>query len=131
MPNGSSFLKAKTKVRNFFYEAMLNKTSKKKNHNILFVHSNPESSITYRGIIDNLLSDPDQKFRVIAVDHIGFGLSDQADFEIVDMNHSENLAQLVRALDLDDITLVIHDWGGAIGTCAFLDMPERISALAP
>lgn len=68
--------------------------------------------------------------RIVALDHIGFGLSDRADFEMVDMHHASNLGQLVAALDLTGITLVIHDWGGAIGTGAMLGMPDRVAALA-
>ena len=96
----------------------------------LFVHGNPESSLTYRGIIDQFIAETKRPIRIVAMDHIGFGLSDTADFEMVDMHHSENLTQLVKELDLNDITLVIHDWGGAIGTGAFLDMPDRVTGLA-
>lgn len=96
----------------------------------LFVHGNPECSLTYGPTIATMRANARGAFRVVAVDHIGFGLSDQADFEMVDMHHSETLAQLVRALDLRDITLVIHDWGGPIGTGAFIDQPERVTGLA-
>ncbi|MCF4164893.1 alpha/beta fold hydrolase [Zavarzinia compransoris] len=96
----------------------------------LFVHGNPESSLTYGPTIATMRAAATGAFRVVAVDHIGFGLSDQADFEMVDMHHADNLARLVTALDLRDVTLVIHDWGGPIGTGAFLDQPERVTGLA-
>lgn len=95
---------------------------------VLFVHGNPECSYTYRHVRDALL-ESDVPMRLIAVDHVGFGLSDQADFEMVDCHHAHNLSQLVRHLDLTDVTLVIHDWGGPIGIGAFLDEPERVSNL--
>jgi len=96
---------------------------------IVFVHGNPESSYTYRKIIRSLASRARSTFRVVAMDHIGFGLSDRASYEMVSMDHAENLLQLVRRLDLRNVTLVIHDWGGPIGIGAFLREPERVSNL--
>ncbi len=95
---------------------------------VLFVHGNPECSYTYRGIRDALLASG-EPVRIVALDHVGFGLSDQADFEMVDVHHAANLVQLVRHLDLQDVTLVVHDWGGPIGIGALLEDPERVSAL--
>ncbi len=95
---------------------------------ILFVHGNPETSYTYRRIRD-CLADSGESLRIVAMDHIGFGLSDQATYEMVDMHHAKNLAMLVEHLDLQDITLVIHDWGGPIGIGAFIGSHQRVSAL--
>jgi len=95
---------------------------------ILFVHGNPESSYTYRHIRDALIASG-KPMRLVALDHIGFGLSDQADFEMVDMHHSANLLQLVRHLDLTDLTLVVHDWGGPIGIGALIEDPTRVRNL--
>lgn len=95
---------------------------------VLFVHGNPESSYTYRHIRDTLI-EAKLPIRILAMDHIGFGLSDQADYEMVDMHHAENLLQLVRHLDLRDVTLVVHDWGGPIGIGAFAQEPERVRNL--
>ncbi|MFX1279403.1 MAG: alpha/beta fold hydrolase [Promethearchaeota archaeon] len=96
---------------------------------IVFVHGNPESSYTYRGVIEQLINIVKKPFRIIAMDHIGFGLSDQASFEMVSMDHAENLWQLINHLDLKKVTLVIHDWGGPIGIGAFLKDPYRVSNL--
>jgi pimeloyl-ACP methyl ester carboxylesterase len=97
---------------------------------VLFVHGNPECSYTYRKVVSALerRSLP-AGTRVIAMDHIGFGLSDQASYEMVDMHHARNLAQLVEMLDLRDVTLVVHDWGGPIGIGALLQSPERVTNL--
>jgi len=95
---------------------------------VLFVHGNPECSYTFRHVRDSL-SASGRNIRMIGVDHVGFGLSDQADFEMVDMHHAVNLTQLVRALDLHDISLVVHDWGGPIGVGALLQDPARVSSL--
>ncbi|MFW9873385.1 MAG: alpha/beta fold hydrolase [Candidatus Thorarchaeota archaeon] len=96
---------------------------------ILFVHGNPENSYTYRKVINTLIDNAKKPFRIVTVDHIGFGLSDQATYEMVCMDHANNLLQLVKYLDLKNVTLIIHDWGGPIGIGAFLKVPERISNL--
>lgn len=93
---------------------------------IVFVHGNPESSYTYRNVIDHIIKTANKPFRIIAMDHIGFGLSDQASFEMVCMDHADNLHQLIKHLDLKKVTLIIHDWGGPIGIGAFLKEPERV-----
>lgn len=97
---------------------------------ILLVHGNPECSYTYRRVVAALAErDLPPGTRIIGMDHLGFGRSDQASFEMVDMHHADNLRQLVAALDLHDVTLVVHDWGGPIGIGAFLPFPERVSNL--
>lgn len=96
---------------------------------VVFVHGNPESSYTWRHVIAHLRNTATEPLRIVAMDHIGFGLSDQATFEMVDAHHAANLIQLVRALDLHDVTLVVHDWGGPIGIGAFLEEPERVDKL--
>jgi len=65
----------------------------------------------------------------MAVDHVGFGISDQASFEMVDMHHSANLKMLIEHLDLHNVTLVVHDWGGAIGIGAFVGQMDRVDCL--
>lgn len=96
---------------------------------IVFVHGNPESSYTYRKIIKRITRLHRAPLRIVAMDHIGFGLSDQAGYEMVSMDHAANLLHLIRHLDLQQVTLVIHDWGGPIGIGAFLREPERVSNL--
>jgi len=96
---------------------------------IVFVHGNPECSYTYRNIIKHIITNTKKACQIISMDHIGFGLSDQASHEMVCMDHAENLLQLIRKLDLQNVTLVVHDWGGPIGIGAFLKEPERVSNL--
>ncbi len=96
---------------------------------IVFVHGNPECSYTYRDVIKDLIRSAKKPFRIVAMDHIGFGLSDQASFEMVCMDHAKNLLELIEHLDLKNVTLIIHDWGGPIGIGAFLKVPERVSNL--
>lgn len=79
---------------------------------ILMVHGNPTWSFYYRDLIKEFSSSN----RVIAPDHIGCGFSDKPqDYEYMLENHISNIEKLVAKLDLKGITLVVHDWGGAIG----------------
>lgn len=93
-------------------------------HTILCVHGNPTWSFTYREVL-KLMSD---RARVIAVDHIGCGLSDKPQrYNYCLQQHVGNLARLIEQLDLKNVTLLVHDWGGAIGFGAALRQPTRIS----
>lgn len=90
---------------------------------ILCVHGNPTWSFTYREIVRRFQSEA----RVIAVDHVGCGLSDKPQkYNYSLEQHVGNLARLIEQLDLRNITLVVHDWGGAIGLGAALKHPTRI-----
>lgn len=95
---------------------------------VLFVHGNPECSYTYRHVRDHLIGS-DAQLRIVSPDHIGFGVSDQATFEMVDIHHAQNLRMLIEHLDLKNVILVIHDWGGPIGVGAFLDQMDRVEGL--
>lgn len=90
---------------------------------LLFVHGTPSWSFDFRKIIQQLSGH----YRCIAVDHIGFGLSDKpADYPYSTQNHAAQLSDLIRQLDLQEITLVLHDFGGPIGIAAALENKERI-----
>ena len=79
---------------------------------MLMVHGNPTWSFYYRHLITAFSGH----FRCVVPDHIGCGFSDKPqDYEYTLENHIQNLEKLVAFLDLKDITLVVHDWGGAIG----------------
>ena len=114
--------------KTLFYFDHLTKENIAPEATIVFVHGNPESSYTYRHIRDTLIAS-NRALRIVAMDHIGLGLSDQADYEMLDMHHSKHVKQLIQHLDLRNVTLVVHDWGGPIGIGAFMDEPERVSAL--
>jgi haloalkane dehalogenase len=69
-------------------------------------------------------------YRVVAPDHLGFGLSEQprgAGYRPED--HARRLDALLTALDVRDITLVVHDFGGPIGLACAIAHPERVSRL--
>src|SRR5262245_36994149 len=78
---------------------------------LLFVHGNPTWSFHWRRLITALRQD----FRCIAPDHIGCGLSEKPREFLELGDHVRNLRRFVDELQLDRITLVAQDWGGAIG----------------
>lgn len=85
---------------------------------VTLVHGNPTWSFYYRHVI-SLLS---KHFRVIVPDHIGCGLSDKPEsFDYTLKNHIDNLSALLNELGVKKTSMVVHDWGGAIGlgTAAF------------
>lgn len=90
---------------------------------MLMLHGNPTWSFYYR----NLVLAFRQHFRCVVPDHIGCGLSDKPqDYGYTLENHVQNVIQLVKFLGLKDITLVVHDWGGAIGMGLATRYPELI-----
>ncbi len=78
---------------------------------LLFVHGNPTWSFHWRNLIAALRS----RYRCVAPDHLGCGLSDKPRRLLKFADHVENLVALVERLDLERVTLVAQDWGGAIG----------------
>lgn len=93
---------------------------------LLMVHGNPTWSFYWRTLVQGL----QDRYRCVVPDHIGCGLSDKPqDWSYRLEDHIANLSQLIEALDLRDITLLVHDWGGAIGLGAALKHPDRIKRL--
>lgn len=89
---------------------------------LLMVHGNPTWSFAWRRLVKQL----SQSYRVIAVDHMGCGLSEKPqEYPYTLATHIANLKTLIQELDLQQITLFAHDWGGAIGMGAAVDLPER------
>jgi haloalkane dehalogenase len=79
---------------------------------VLFLHGNPTWSFLWRHLVRELRGT----HRCVALDHIGCGLSAKpADWRYTLAAHAENVLALVEHLDLERVTLVVHDWGGAIG----------------
>ena len=79
---------------------------------ILFVHGTPTNSYEYRHLIAAL----SKRFRCIAPDHLGFGESSRPRaFAYTPEAHARVLKEFVERLDLKDLTLVVHDFGGPIG----------------
>ncbi len=93
---------------------------------LLMVHGNPTWSFYWRNLVLSLRDEQ----RCVVPDHIGCGLSDKPQrYRYQLEQHIDNLAELVEKLDLKNITLLAHDWGGAIGLGALLKMPERFARI--
>lgn len=93
---------------------------------VVMVHGNPGWSFEFRHIISSI-SD---QYRCIAVDHIGFGLSDKpADWNYLPKNHARNFEELIDYLGLKNITLIVSDWGGPIALSYAIKHPEKIKKL--
>lgn len=91
---------------------------------LLFVHGNPTWSFAWRNLVRSLSPE----FRCIAVDHVGCGISDKPQqYPYTLEQHVQNLVEVLERLDLQDVTLVGHDWGGCIGMGAASRQPDRFS----
>ncbi|MCA9148459.1 MAG: alpha/beta fold hydrolase [Planctomycetales bacterium] len=91
---------------------------------LLMVHGNPTWSFYWR----RLAQAYSPTHRVVVPDHMGCGLSDKpTDYDYCLQTHIDNLVSLIDELDLQNITLLGHDWGGAIGMGAAVARPDRFS----
>ena len=94
----------------------------------LCLHGEPTWSYLYRRMIPDFLAAGG---RVIAPDFAGFGRSDKPEDDGVytfDF-HRDMLLALIRRLDLNNITLVVQDWGGLLGLTLPMELPDRFSRL--
>jgi haloalkane dehalogenase len=93
---------------------------------LLMVHGNPTWSFYWRDLVQGLKS----AYRVIAIDHIGCGLSDKPSPDAYSYRLGQRIADLnhfIEKLDLHQITLVAHDWGGGVGMGAAVAAPDRFA----
>ena len=93
---------------------------------IVFLHGNPTSSYLWRNVMPHL----EGMGRLIAPDLVGMGDSDKLDDSgpgrYTFIEHAEYLYALFDELDLNNVTLVIHDWGSALGFNWAALNPEKI-----
>ena len=96
---------------------------------VVMVHGNPSWSFYYR----NLVSALSAQYQCIVPDHIGCGLSDKPsdkDYDYTLAQRIDDLETLLDSLNIkENITLVVHDWGGMIGMGYAARHPERIKRL--
>jgi haloalkane dehalogenase len=93
---------------------------------ILFLHGNPTSSYLWRNIIPHLTS----LGRCLAPDLIGMGKSDKPDLEYRFFDHVKYVEGFIEKLDLQNITLVIHDWGSGLGFHYAMRHEDNIKGIA-
>jgi haloalkane dehalogenase len=93
---------------------------------IVMLHGNPTWSFFFRNLAI-LLQDT---YRVIVPDHMGCGFSDKPqDYSYNLKTHIDNLETLLADLDIEKFSLVVHDWGGAIGMGLAVRNPERVESV--
>jgi haloalkane dehalogenase len=93
---------------------------------VVFLHGNPTSSYLWRNVIPHAA----RVARCLAPDLIGMGRSGKApagSYRFVD--HARYLDAWFDALALRDVTLVIHDWGSALGFAWARRHPDRVAGL--
>lgn len=87
------------------------------------LHGNPTWSFYFRDLINGLRD----RFRVIAPDHMGCGLSSKPQvYPYTLTTHIQNLEKLLDRLDVDNVTLAVHDWGGPIGFGWAIRHPRKV-----
>lgn len=93
---------------------------------IVMVHGNPTWSYYFRKLISLLAVN----HRVVAIDHMGCGLSDKPqEYHYTLGQHIENLDTLINHLQIDHFSLVVHDWGGPIGLGCAVARVESIEKI--
>lgn len=93
---------------------------------LLMLHGNPVWSFVYREVIVALRD----RFRCIALDFPGFGLSTGAPgYRYRAQDHAELLVSFLDRMDLSQLTLVGHNWGGPFGLYAAEQRPDRFERL--
>jgi haloalkane dehalogenase len=94
---------------------------------MVLVHGDPTWGYLYRQFIPSLA----RHRRCIVPDHMGMGKSSvpPAPYPYRLQHHIANFAALMLHLDLRDVTLVLHDWGGPVGLGWAVDHVERVKRL--
>jgi pimeloyl-ACP methyl ester carboxylesterase len=96
---------------------------------LVMLHGNPTWSFYYRDLVKSLRKE----YRTIVPDHIGCGLSDKPGDDRYEYTLDRRVADLEALLAYlgltNDLTLVLHDWGGMIGMAFASRHPERIKRL--
>jgi pimeloyl-ACP methyl ester carboxylesterase len=93
---------------------------------LLFVHGTPDWSFGFRHLIKGFR----ERYRCVAIDHLGFGLSDKprhADYRVA--AHAQRLQAFIEHLGLKDVTLVLTDFGGSIGLQHALQHPVNVKRI--
>jgi len=96
---------------------------------IIMLHGNPTWSFYYRNLVLALRDS----YRCIAPDHLGCGLSDNPPEALYDYSLKSRIDDLEALLDhlnlRENLTLVLHDWGGMIGMAFASRHPHRIKRI--
>jgi haloalkane dehalogenase len=93
---------------------------------LLLLHGNPTSAFLYREMITKLKSD----YRVIAPDYPGFGQSlAPAGYGYTAQEQADTMLHFFDTMELDDVVIMVQDWGGPIGFNLVQQRPDQFSGL--
>jgi haloalkane dehalogenase len=93
---------------------------------VVMFHGNPTWSFLYRKVIEQLVG----RFRCIAMDYPGFGLSERpSGYGYTSAEHAEVVGKLVDHLGLDGFIVVGQDWGGPIGMTVAMERASRVAGM--
>ena len=93
---------------------------------VVMFHGNPTWSFLYRNVINRLSG----RFRCIAMDYPGFGLSERpSGYGYTAAEHARVIGMLVDHLNLDGFIVVGQDWGGPIGVTVALERASRVAGM--
>ena len=94
---------------------------------VVMLHGNPTWSFYFRNLILALSA---AGYRCVVPDHVGCGLSDKPqDYPYTLQRRIEDVERLLDHLDIKRFSLVVHDWGGAIGCGVAGRRPEALDKL--
>lgn len=94
---------------------------------VILLHGNPTWSFYYRRLIKHLNAEG---FRCIVPDHIGCGLSDKPEKYAYTLEQRiDDVDALIGRLGLQSYSLVVHDWGGAIGCGVAVRRPQAVNKI--
>ncbi len=96
---------------------------------VLFIHGNPTSSYVWRNVLPKVAGDLGR--RGIALDLLGFGKSDKPNnVDYTTRLHADIVEEFIDKLDLKNLILVLHDWGGPLGAAYAVKHPDNVWGLA-
>jgi haloalkane dehalogenase len=93
---------------------------------ILFLHGNPTWSYVWRNVLPLVAAEG----RAIAVDLVGMGRSSKPEILYRFADHAAYLDGFIKALGLRNLSLVLHDWGSALGFHYACRHEDHVRALA-
>ena len=107
-----------------FRIAYIDENAQANNGTLLFIHGHPTWSYLWRHLIPIAIK---QNYRVLAIDLPGFGKSDKPLKEnfFTFKNYRDILLNFINQLNLENITLILHEWGGTLGLTLPMENPEK------
>jgi olefin beta-lactone synthetase len=95
-------------------------------HPVVLLHGNPTWCYLYR----NLISRLKPFYRLIALDHIGCGLSQRTPGRRFTFKERvSHIEEFLSRLGLERFSLILHDWGGPLGTLVALNQREKVASI--